>query len=324
MDAIVIEGLHKAYDTLPVLRSLNLRVGDGQIYGLLGPNGAGKSTLIHLMMGFLRPDQGRIEILGKAPNAAHHQVGYLPERLRYHTHCTGREYLQYFGQIGGQRGPTLKERAETLLKLVNLEDAADRRMKTYSKGMLQRIGIAQALLSDPELLLIDEPSSGLDPAGQAEIQELLRELRQRGHTIFLCSHQLDEITTLCDRVGILLRGELAAEAQPGSLPGHGGVTVTVEQEPGEELDFALRALDPSISRDGRHVTLPHATTALQSQLLRVLLDQGLAVESLQPTVGTLRDLYLHVVAGKQPPAEATPRTPAPILETLLADEEPEA
>jgi ABC-2 type transport system ATP-binding protein len=196
MSAIYIEGLRKSYDSVPVLRGLNMSVDAGQVYGLLGPNGAGKSTLLHLMMGFLRPDAGRIEVLGLAPSAAHRQVGYLPERLRYHTHCSGREYLGYIGKFGDEHGAGLRDRITSLLTLVGLGDAADRRMKTYSKGMLQRIGIAQALLSDPDMLLIDEPSSGLDPAGQVEMQELLVELRSRGHTIFICSHQMDEITSV--------------------------------------------------------------------------------------------------------------------------------
>lgn len=321
MSAIVIEGLHKAYDSVSVLRGVNMTVAAGQVYGLLGPNGAGKSTLLHLMMGFLRPDAGRIEVLGLAPNAAHQQVGYLPERLRYHTHCTGREYLHYIGQLGLEHGPALRDRTTALLTLVGLEEAANRRMKTYSKGMLQRIGIAQALLTDPELLLIDEPSSGLDPAGQVEMQELLTELRSRGHTIFLCSHQMDEITNLCDRVGILARGALAAETSLTSLPGTAGIVVTLVELPAEDLDYGLRALDPSITRDGRRITLPVSSPPLQARLLQLLLDEGFTVASLQPTLGTLRDLYLHVVAGNTPPVEAAPQVTMPLLDTLLAEEE---
>jgi len=321
MSAIVTEGLRKAYDSAPVLRGLNLTVAPGQVYGLLGPNGAGKSTLLHLLMGFLRPDAGRIEVLGLAPSAAHSHVGYLPERLRYHTHCTGREYLHYVGKFGHEHGAGLRSRANTLLALVGLEEAADRRMKTYSKGMLQRIGIAQALLSDPELLLIDEPSSGLDPAGQVEMQELLSELRSRGHTIFLCSHQLDEITNLCDRVGILVRGELAAETDLATLPGTQGIVVTLVELPAEDLDYGLRALDPEITRAGRQITVPLNSPALQARLLTLLIDEGFTVASLQPTLGTLRDLYLHVVAGNPPPVEAAPQVTIPLLDTLLAEED---
>ena len=321
MSAIVTEGLRKSYDSVPVLRGLNLTVAAGQVYGLLGPNGAGKSTLLHVLLGFLRPDAGRVEILGLAPNAAHRQVGYLPERLRYHTHCTGREYLHYIGKFGHEHGVGLRDRTKTLLSLVGLGDAADRRMKTYSKGMLQRIGIAQALLSDPDLLLIDEPSSGLDPAGQVEMQQLLLELRSRGHTIFLCSHQLDEITSVCDRVGILVRGELAAETDLTTLPGTQGIVITLVQLPADDLDYGLRALDPSITRDGRQITIPINTPALQARLLQLLLDEGFTVAALQPTLGTLRDLYLHVVAGNPPPAEAAPQAAIPLLDRLLAEED---
>ncbi len=321
MSAIYIEGLRKSYDAVPVLRGLNLNVEAGQVYGLLGPNGAGKSTLLHLLMGFLRPDAGRIEVLGLAPSAAHRQVGYLPERLRYHTHCSGREYLRYIGRFGDEHGPALRDRITALLTLVGLEEAADRRMKTYSKGMLQRIGIAQALLADPDLLLIDEPSSGLDPAGQVEMQELLVELRSRGHTIFLCSHQMDEITNVCDRVGILVRGELAAETSVANLPGTEGIVITLVEIPAEDLDYGLRALDPLITREGRRITIPVNTPALQARLLQLLLDEGFTVATLQPTLGTLRDLYLHVVTGNVAPVEAAPQVTMPLLDTLLAEEE---
>ena len=321
MNVIELDSIQKSYDTTPVLRGLNLNVAESQVFGLLGPNGAGKSTLIHLMMGFLKPDAGTIQMLGTTPIAAHREIGYLPERLRYHTHCTGREYLHYIGRFGFERGQTLKDRVSELLTLVDLGEAADRRMKTYSKGMLQRIGIAQALISDPKLLLIDEPSSGLDPAGQVEMQDLLRELRSRGHSIFLCSHQLDEINAVCDRVGILVRGQIAAETDLAALPGTQGIVVTLKELPADDLDYGLRALDPSITRQDRQITIPVSTPHLQSKLLQLLIDEGFTVAALQPTLGTLRDVYLHVVSGKEIPVEMQSNTVPLLLDTLLAEEE---
>ncbi len=319
--AIDIEGLHKRYDSAPVLRGLNLIVPPGQVYGLLGPNGAGKSTLIHLLMGFLLPDRGSIKVFGKAPGTQSERIGYLPERLRYHVHYSGREYLRFMGRFSSMPHQQLERRISELLQLVDMEEAADRRMKRYSKGMLQRIGIAQALLSDPELLLIDEPSSGLDPAGQYEIQEILVNLREHGHTIMLCSHQLDEISQICDRVGILVQGQLAAETDLATLPGQSGITITLVELPAEDLDFALRSIDPAISRAGRRITVPEVTPMLQKQVLQLLIEEGFTVASLQPTIGTLRDLYLHVVKGNPPPPEAAPPTNTSLLDSLLATEE---
>lgn len=317
MNAIEITDLTKRFDNVVVLRNLSLHIPEQQVYGLLGPNGAGKSTLIHLIMGFLRPDGGEIAVLGAAPGRQQERIGYLPERLRYHTHFSAREYLRSMGRIGGMGGAALDSRIGELLALVNMEDAADRRMRQYSKGMLQRIGIAQALLADPELLLIDEPTSGLDPEGQVEMQELLHALRERGHTILICSHQLDEISAVCDRVGILVKGQLAAETNLAELPGNTGVSITLATLPAEDLDFALRGIDPQITRHERRITVPEITAELQTMLLQLLINEGHTVESLQPTIGTLRDLYLHVVKGNPPPPEARPASIPSLLDTLL-------
>ena len=157
MYAIEIENLYKSYDGLPVLNGLNLRVPQGQVYGLLGPNGSGKSTLIHLLLGFLRPTRGTLRVFGQQDlEQVRGRIGYLPERLRYHLRYSGREYLRYLGQFSDLHGPQLSARVEQELGAVGLLDAADRQLATYSKGMLQRLGIAQALLSDPDILLIDE------------------------------------------------------------------------------------------------------------------------------------------------------------------------
>src|SRR3954468_8368528 len=230
MNAIEIENLYKSYDSLPVLSGLNLRVPQGQVYGLLGPNGSGKSTLIHLLLGFLRPNRGTLRVFGQQDlEQVRGRIGYLPERLRYHLRYSGREYLRYLGQFSDLPRSQLSARVEQELGAVGLLDAADRQLATYSKGMLQRLGIAQALFSDPDILLIDEPTSGLDPAGQREMLNLLAEVRSRGHTIFLTTHFLAEIEQLCDKVGILFGGQLAAEVdvQAVRAPGrHTLITVT--------------------------------------------------------------------------------------------------
>ncbi len=299
MDAIEIQDLYKSYDGLSVLRGLDLRVPQGSVYGLLGPNGSGKSTLIHLLLGFLRPNRGTLRVLGQHDLAlVRGRIGYLPERLRYHLHYTGREYLRYLGQFSDMAGPQLARRVADELDAVGLSAAADRRLATYSKGMLQRLGIAQALLATPDMLLIDEPTSGLDPAGQREILDLLGELRQRGHTIFLATHFLDEIDLLCDTVGILYDGRLAEQIDVPTLraPGRSALLKLAHITP--ELQAQLAQLSPAVRSSGREIALQPNTPALQAQVLRALLDANVPIISLEPQSRPLEEIYMRVVRGE--------------------------
>jgi ABC-2 type transport system ATP-binding protein len=309
MYAIETEQLYKSYDGLPVLRGLDLRVPVGRVYGLLGPNGVGKSTLIHLLLGFLRPSKGTIRIFGQQDTElARGMIGYLPERLRYHLRYSGREYLRYLGQFSDLREPDLSRRVEQELDSVGLVEAADRQLSTYSKGMLQRLGIAQALLADPALLLIDEPTSGLDPAGQREMLSLLAELRRREHTIFLTTHQLDEIEQLCDTVGILYGGKLAAEIDVQNLlqPGR-AVSLTVGRM-APELVAQLRGLSPAVRCAEREITLEPNTPLLQAQVLRALLDADIPIIALQPQGRMLEELYMRLVRGEPVALPLAPAT----------------
>jgi ABC-2 type transport system ATP-binding protein len=247
MLAVEAIDVRKRLGTVCVLDSLTLRVEAGEVYGLLGPNGAGKSTLLHVILGLLRPDRGTLRVLGTAPERARARVGYLPERPRYHAHFAPLEYLRALGALSDLSGPELEARCRDLLALVGLSDAASRRLGQFSKGMLQRFGIAQALLHAPDLLLVDEPSSGLDPAGQREIVDLLLALRRQGHTIVMCTHHLGEAHQLCDRVGVLSRGRLAAEVVVASAGGIGGL---------EALYIAATRGDSTLLSDGPAAPLP--------------------------------------------------------------------
>jgi ABC-2 type transport system ATP-binding protein len=306
MAAIEVTDIHKRYGSLAVLRGLTLRVGGGEVFGLLGPNGSGKSTLIHLLLGFLQPDQGQLALLGTTPAAARSRLGYLPERLNYYAFCTAREYLHDLGTFSGLRGPALADRCRALLEQVGLAAAAERRIGRFSKGMLQRLGIAQALIHDPELLLIDEPTSGLDPAGQHELIQLLSALRREGHTILLCSHQLAEIQALCDSVGILRGGRLAAAARVADLV-DGAVTITAKQAvlPGA-LVAELCALGPAITVDGRDIHIV-GDNALQQRVLRALLEAGIGIAELRPSGAGLVELYLKVTRGQPVPTRFVPQ-----------------
>jgi ABC-2 type transport system ATP-binding protein len=307
---IEIDDLHKAYGDLAVLRGVDLRVGAGEVVGLLGPNGAGKSTLLHLILGFLKPDRGQIRVFGSSDlEHVRTRIGYVPERQRYHTHLSPREYLRFLGAISGLSGPALHERIDAELAAVGLGDAADRRLGAFSKGMLQRVGIAQALLADPDLLIIDEPTSGLDPSGQREVIELLAEVRSRGHAILLCTHYLHEVDLLCDRVGVLTRGQIVAEASVADLRGPGGSVSIHTGQLVLELRRQIEALDPAIRCDRFGVRISPNSHALQATVLRVLLDANIEIVAVEPLESPLEQLYLQAVRGEVRP-EPLPTTGA--------------
>jgi ABC-2 type transport system ATP-binding protein len=223
--AISIQNLTKVFpipfkrERLTAVDNLSLTVEPGQVYGLLGPNGSGKSTTMKIVLGLVAPTSGQTEIFGcdSTRVASREQVGFLPENPYFYKFLTGLETLQFFGKLCGLRGKKLEERARELLALVRLENAADRRIGGYSKGMLQRIGLAQALIQEPRLLVLDEPTAGVDPAGSREIRDLILSFKERGITVLLCSHLLEQVQEICDRVGILDRGRLIREGRLDEL-----------------------------------------------------------------------------------------------------------
>ncbi len=320
--AIYISNLHKAYGALKVLRGVDLDVAKGQIWGLLGPNGAGKTTLIHSLLGLLKPDHGTIRVLGVDERTQiSKRIGYLPERPHYHGQFTGREYLLMLGRLSDRGGKQLHDRVDTVIDLVGLTQAADRRIGTYSKGMMQRIGIAQAVLHEPELLIVDEPASGLDPGGQREMALLMRSLNEAGHTIFLCTHQLTDIARLCDRIGVLVGGKLAHTSSVAALHAQGhSVTIRVPDLPLETAN-ALRTIGPEVRCDRVSVTLFPTSDALMAVVLRRLLDDGIAIDSVVPEADALEQFYLNAIRdGQSSSAVASPpETSEALLETLIED-----
>jgi ABC-2 type transport system ATP-binding protein len=246
--AIEIRGLVK--DFAVGLRGLRLRAVDhvsfavrpGEIFGLLGPNGSGKSTTIKLLLGLLEPTAGGCAIFGVPSGKveARRDVGYLPEAPNFYRFLSGRELVVFYGRMCGLAGAALRQRVEEVITLVGLAGAADRRVGTYSKGMLQRIGLAQALVHDPRLLILDEPTAGVDPVGSAEMAELILALKARGKTVLITSHLLGQIEDLCDRVAILDRGSLVAEGNVSELAGAPGrLSFETDALPSEEI-AALR------------------------------------------------------------------------------------
>lgn len=231
MTAVVIEAKALTKDRVSqflhrktrVLENLNLTVNEGETYGLLGPNGAGKTTTLKILVGLLRPDAGEAIVLGrKAGNReALKKIGFLPENPYFYSHLTADEFLDFIGQLFGLKGQALKKKKEELLTLVSLADQAKIPMHKFSKGMLQRLGVAQSLVNDPVLIFWDEPMSGLDPIGRADVRRILNELKAQGKTIFFNSHLLPDVNEICDRVGIMHRGKLIAEDTVENISGHG-------------------------------------------------------------------------------------------------------
>jgi ABC-2 type transport system ATP-binding protein len=219
--AVAVRGLTKVFpipfhrQSVVAVRDLDLTVHAGEVYGLLGPNGSGKSTTLKIILGLVSPTRGSTQIFGHDSFLVRSReaVGFLPENPYFYKYLSGAETLRFFGKLCGLRGRRLEDRVDQLLELVGLTSACDRRLATYSKGMLQRIGLAQTLINDPKLVVLDEPTAGVDPAGSREIRDLIVDLRRRGITVLLSSHLLAQAQEICDRVGILANGSLVREGR---------------------------------------------------------------------------------------------------------------
>jgi ABC-2 type transport system ATP-binding protein len=273
-DALHAVALRKVYRAAVALDSVDLRVAPGELVGLLGPNGAGKSTLTKIACGLVRQTAGRVEVLGRpaGSTAARARTGYLAELFRFPGWATAEELLELHQRLARSAGGAA-ERAR-LLALVGLAEAAQRRVEAMSKGMQQRLGIAQALVGDPALVLLDEPTSALDPAGRRTVRELLEGLRGRGVAVLLNSHLLSEVELVCDRVVIVDRGRVVAEGTPQELAAPGGV----------EIDTATGTR-----------AYPDARRADVPDLVALLVAEGERIYGVRVVTGTLEDAYLGLV-----------------------------
>ncbi|HYP41793.1 MAG TPA: ABC transporter ATP-binding protein [Chloroflexia bacterium] len=309
-----IERVSKSYKNIYALRNISLIIAQGEIFGLLGPNGAGKSTLLKLLLGFLHPDDGKITLFGSTNlSRAHSRIGYLPERPAYHGNFTGREYLYLHAKLSGFDGKGARLVAGRALEAVQLGEAADRRIRTYSKGMRQRLGLAVAVMSaggrPPDLLILDEPSGGLAPEGQVAIREIILECKQAGSTILLCSHQLTEVERICSTVGILRAGRLVAHTR---LDGGSRVNITGVPREGA-LEIAphlveyLKNLHPTVrvkvgqgEQEPLMVSLPtgpevHNSAAMKAAALRAMLDGRWDITSVYIEHKDLESIYLQAI-----------------------------
>ena len=230
MDVIRIEGLTKRFRSgwpgrppATVLDGLSLSAREGEIYGFLGPNGSGKTTTIKVLMGLIRATAGSVEIFGKPVGdvRTRRRIGFLPETPYFYDYLTAEEFLMFYGHLSGMAGDVLRTRVPHLLEMVGLEEARARQLRKFSKGMLQRIGLAQALIHDPELVILDEPMSGLDPIGRKQVRDLILGLREHGKTVFFSTHIIPDVEMICDRVGVIVKGRLLTTGRVDELAAHG-------------------------------------------------------------------------------------------------------
>ena len=276
-NALAVRGLAKRYGSVEALKGVDLEVGEGELFGLLGPNGAGKSTLVKIAVGLVRASGGTAEIAGAraGSRAARASLGYLAELFRFPGWYTADEVLELHQRLAGSRGGAAER--TRLLELVALTDAAKRRVDGMSKGMQQRLGVAQALVGEPRILLLDEPTSALDPVGRRTVRLLLEELRDRGVSVLLNSHLLSEIELVCDRVAILLAGEVVAAGTPAELSRPRGV----------ELDT-----DEGVK------TIAGATREDAPRLVAEAVAAGRRVYGVRVLTSTLEETYLEAVGGE--------------------------
>jgi ABC-2 type transport system ATP-binding protein len=277
MSALAVRGLAKRYGAVEALAGVDLEVREGELVGLLGPNGAGKSTLVKIACGLVRPSRGSAEICGLRAGSreARRSLGYLAELFRFPGWYSADEVLELHQQLNGSAGGAA-ERHE-LLELVGLSDAKKRRVEEMSKGMQQRLGVAQTLVGSPPLLLLDEPTSALDPVGRRTVRVLLEELRRRGTSVLLNSHLLSEIELVCDRVAILLRGRLVTEGSPAELARPRGVEI--------ETDEGVRLFEGAGREDA-------------PRLVAELVAAGRKVYGVTVLTSTLEETYLEAVGGE--------------------------
>jgi len=310
MDAIRTEALTKHYRVgfwrprpYVALDSLTLDVGQGEIFGFLGPNGAGKTTTLKLLMQLVYPTSGRAEILGKPVGdvAVRRRIGFLPENPYFYDYLTAEELLQYFAGLFGYGGADRRTRVGTLLDDVGIGAERRLQLRKFSKGMLQRVGIAQAILNDPEVVFFDEPMSGLDPLGRREIRELILRLRDRGCTVFFSSHVLSDAETLCSRVAILAGGRLAALGQLSDLLAFQvrgwELVATGVTAPALDQAKALGHVVQATPLGDRRYALELPLTAPPDRVLAELAARGATLVSLNPLRETLEDYFVRQVAA---------------------------
>jgi ABC-2 type transport system ATP-binding protein len=309
--AIEIENLTKDYPagfldlkTKRSLDALTMQVETGEVFGFLGPNGAGKSTTIKLLMSLIFPTAGTARILGKPISdiAMHQDIGYLPEQPYFYDYLTATELLDYFARIHGLKEADRRERIDKMLKKVGLETAGKIQLRKYSKGMLQRVGLAQAILHDPQVVILDEPMSGLDPVGRREVRDIILELKREGKTVLFSTHILSDAEMLCDRVGVIVGGKLRGTGAPDELVGIKSQGMEILFEMASNAPGAAGILSKAM-RTGTRYRL-QAEDAELYPAIEELRKAGAKIISVSQVKATLEEYFMHLVEADRAQAAA--------------------
>ena len=284
------------------LEDLSMRVDTGEVFGFLGPNGAGKSTTIKLLMRLIFPDGGTARILGKSIDdvSMHQETGYLPEQPYFYDYLTAAEVLNYFARFHGLTAADRQTRVENMLKKVGLETAGKIQLRKYSKGMLQRVGLAQATLHDPQVVILDEPMSGLDPLGRREVRDIILELKKEGRTVLFSTHILSDAEMLCDRVGVIVGGKLRGVGTPGEMVGikTQGMEILFDLEEGKSLPLLAKA-----TRTGERYRVQMPEEELYGAIEQ-LRGAGARIHSVTQIKPTLEEFFMNLVEVDRAQANA--------------------
>jgi ABC-2 type transport system ATP-binding protein len=299
-----LENVHKSFKVgfIPkkkeILKGISFSVGEGEIFGYLGPNGAGKTTTLKCVLGLIFPDRGKIEIFGQPhlEPRAKERLGFLPENPYFYDYLTAREFLDFYAQLFRIDKNEREARIASLLKLVDMEKARDLQLRKFSRGMLQRIGLAQALINEPSLILLDEPLGGLDPLGRKEIRDIIIRLKGEGRTVFLCSHILQDIEMICDRVAIIIGGKILSQ----------GPLTDLISERILFTEITLSGLDPkelaglgeSLSAQGGRTLIKVFREDKVQEILDLVKNRNAKIHSLIPRTQTLEDLFVEMVKSQ--------------------------
>jgi len=291
-------GLRDPGDTV-ALAGLDLEVHEGEVFGFLGPNGAGKTTTINLLLNFTQPTAGEAFVLDRPVSDAEvrSRMGYMPESVNLHDYYRGRKLLEFYAGLAGVAEDARAERIDRLLRLVHLEDAADKRVAKYSKGMAQRMGLAQALLGDPDLLILDEPTASLDPVGRKEFRDILQELKRQGKTVFISSHILSEVESVCDRVAIVQKGVLKRIGTLQELSNGGPTVFRVRALPAQAIEaLATLGAELTIAREG--ATIRCADEAMAEAVRQLLAQHEVEVVHAESETQSLEQIFLTAIDAK--------------------------
>lgn len=299
MDPLAIQtrGLRKVFGEKLAVRSLSLEVRRGEVFGFLGPNGAGKTTSMKILLGLATPTAGEALVLGRPVGDVEirRKIGFLPEHFRFYEWLTAAELLRLHGRLYGMSASRLRDRVPELLEVVGLTAHSGRRLRGFSKGMLQRLGLAQALLNSPELIFLDEPTSGLDPVGRRLVRDIIKEERARGATVFLNSHLLSEVEITCDRVAFIKQGEVLDTRE---LKGLTGAEIRVSIRARNLSDASLNGLSEwssTVRLDGERLSFAVDSIDVLPDILRYLVAQGADVYEVVPQRTSLEELFLEIV-----------------------------